>query len=222
MSFKSFSGAFFKLSVYHFTYDDVYESYWSPTTDISAGCGDLWELPFNISNNSLDLPTSLTSNKFKLVDVFDQNAQESPPVTESSTLLNNYRKKYGTSDEQEQKWKERLHSFNLRNRLRLNNCSKIRNRRNVGYLPTIYESLPYPLTAESLLKYPTENTDVSQKPEDKNDTELVIEESRIPDKKKKSFLRRVKKLFKKFPSIQKVKKSSVRKFSCYIEDCELH
>ena len=219
--FEKFLRRFFKFSVYHLTYDDVYESYLIPATDFLAGCGELWELPFNSLSNSLHLPASLTSNRFK---IFDQNAYESRPVIKFTTLLNNYHKKYGTKEEQELKKKERLYNINLRKRLRLHNRPKTRNRRNVGYLPTIYESLPYPLTAESIIKYPSENTDVNQKPEDKYGAEIVTEESCNSDKKKKkkSFFRRVKNLFKKFHSVHKVKKHSTRKFSCYIENCQLH
>ena len=183
--FEKFLRRFFKLSVYHLTYDDVYESYLSLAANISAGCGDYWELPINSSNNNQYLSTSLTCDRPKIADVSIQNTRESGIVTESSTLLKIYRKKYGTNEEQELKRKERLYCTNLRNKLRFNDRPEIKNRRNVGYLPTIYESLPYPLTAKSLMKYPSENSKVIQKPKNKDEAELIIEESCIPDKKKK-------------------------------------
>ena len=47
-----------------------------------------------------------------------------------------------------------------------------------------------------LIKYVTEDSDAKQKPENKNESVLVIEESCIPDKKKK-FSSKGEKFFKK-------------------------
>ena len=222
--FEKLLRRFFKLSVYHLTYDDVYESYLSLATNISAGCGEWLELPINSSNNSQYLSAPLTCDRSKIAKVSKQNTSETGIVSQSSTLLKIYREKYGTKEEQERKRKESLYSTNRRNRLRLNDRPKIKSRRNVGYLPTIYESLPYPHTADSLIKDPIENSKATQKQENKEEVEIVIEESCVPDKKrkKKSFLSKGNNFCTKFSSVQKVNKPSVRKFSCYIENCDLH
>ena len=212
---EKFLRRFYKLSVYHLTYGDVYESYSSPAFDISAGCGESWEFPDNSFNYSPSISSYSTSNSSKAVeDLIQIRNKSSLSATESSILLANYLQKYGTREEQELKRKERLYNANLRNKLCLNNRPKIRKRPKVRYLPTIFESLPYPITAESLIKQPEEKSDLKQTIENEAVTEPVISESNISNKKKKykSNLRKVKNFFKKFSSFQKLQKLAKKKF----------
>ena len=100
------------------------------------------------------------------------------------------------------KRKERLYVSAL-NRSRPLKYPKVRKLPTIGNLPTIFESLPYPVTLEALMNPIEEEEAVNEAEEIINEVRPVCISSK-PRKSKKKF-RKIKSFFKKISCIQGIK-----------------
>lgn len=108
-------------------------------------------IPLILSMQTSQVYFSLENSRTKVLDILQKNRSKSNLTEESSNHVINYEIDYA-AEESDLKSKEHLYIQAL-NRGRPRGLPKIQSLPNVGYLPTIFEKLPHPITAAILRSY---------------------------------------------------------------------
>lgn len=144
----------FFIAEYHQTYDDAFRSNLSPAIVTTAGPGGLCENQLIYNRHNRVLKSSTPCKKFLVKNHKNTGIREKNSKLKPNSLINQSQFKSSNpenyvEEERDLKKKDDLYLAAL-NRGRPSGYPKISKLPNVGYLPTIFEKLPYPVLTEDL------------------------------------------------------------------------